>query len=142
MMMMMLAPPVSTPPDRGREPAALCRRLEFGHRLPLRRKASGKELPVPAAGDDLPAIVRQFVGEILRVADAEKLGARVVPQAPGRKADRGQMRLQVARRHVDDGAHFIVFVEIIFHPRGADGRSLLLTAVRWNGNGVERGRVS
>ena len=45
---------------------------------------------------------RQFVGEVLCVADAEQPGARVVPQAPGRKADRGQMRLQVARRHVDD----------------------------------------
>jgi len=47
---------------------------------------------------------RQFVGEVLCVADAEQPGARVVPQAPGRKADRGQMRLQVARRQIDDHA--------------------------------------
>jgi len=90
------------PADRGREPAALRRGLEFGHCLPLRRKAGGKELPVPVAGYDLPAIARQFVREVLRIANAEQLGARVVTQAPGRKADRGQMRLQVARRHVDD----------------------------------------
>jgi hypothetical protein len=30
--------------------------------LPLRRQAGGKELPVPVAGDDLPAVARQFVG--------------------------------------------------------------------------------
>ena len=40
------------PADRGGEPAALSRGLEFGHRLALRREAGGKELPVPAAGDD------------------------------------------------------------------------------------------
>jgi len=83
---------------------ALRRGLEFGHRLPLRRKAGGKELPIPTTGDNLPAIARQFVGEVLGVADAEQLRARVVTQAPGRKADRGQVRLQVARRHVDDHA--------------------------------------
>ena len=44
---------------------ALRRGLEFGHRLPLRRKVGGKELPVPVAGNDLPAIARQFVGEVL-----------------------------------------------------------------------------
>jgi hypothetical protein len=96
--------PGQHPTDRGGEPAALRRRLEFGHRLPLRRKAGGKELPVPVAGDDLPAIARQFVGQVLRVTHAKQLGARVVAQAPGRKADRGQVRLQVARRHVDDHA--------------------------------------
>jgi len=39
--------------ERSGEPAALGRRLELGHRLPLRRKAGGKEPPVPGAGDDL-----------------------------------------------------------------------------------------
>jgi hypothetical protein len=66
--------------DRGGEPAALGHRLELGHRLPLRREAGGKELPVPVAGDDLPAIARQFVGEVLRVADAEELRARVMTE--------------------------------------------------------------
>jgi hypothetical protein len=68
----------------------------------LRRKAGGIELPIPAAGDDLPAIARQFVGEVLRVADAEDLQAGFEPETPGRKSDRSQVRLQVARRHVDD----------------------------------------
>src|ERR1700758_2638430 len=72
--------------------------------LPLRRKAGGKEMPVPTTGDDLPAVARQFIGEVLGVADAEELSARVMAEAPGRKGDRGQMRLQVARRHVDDHA--------------------------------------
>ena len=45
---------------------------------------------------------RQFVAEVLGIADAEDLGARTMAQAPGRKRDRGQVRLQVARRYVDD----------------------------------------
>ena len=98
---------VRTPPgqhatNRGREPAALCGRLELGCGLPLRREPGGEELPVPAAGDNVPAVARQFVGEVLGIADAEDLGARPVPQAPGRKGDRGQARLQVTRRQVDD----------------------------------------
>src|ERR1700745_1329617 len=34
--------------------------------------------------------------------DAEDLRARIMAQAPGRERDRGQVRLQVARRHIDD----------------------------------------
>jgi hypothetical protein len=45
---------------------------------------------------------RQFVGEILRVTDAQDLHAGIVPEAPRRKGDRGQVRLQVAWRQVDD----------------------------------------
>ena len=37
--------------------------------------------------------MRQFAGEVLRIADAEDPAARVMAQAPGRKGDRGQMRL-------------------------------------------------
>ncbi len=88
--------------DRGGEPAPLGRRVEFGHRLPLRREASREDLPIPVAGDDAPAIPRQLVCEVLGIADAEDLRARLVPETPGRKGDRGQQRLQVARRQVDD----------------------------------------
>jgi hypothetical protein len=89
--------------DRGGEPAALRGRVEFRHRGALRREAGRREeLPVPAAGEDLPAIARQFVGEVLRIADAEDLRRRVVPEAPGRKRDRRQQRFQVPRRQVDD----------------------------------------
>ena len=83
------------PADRGGDAAALCGGLEFGHRLPLRRQSRWEDLPVPVAGDDPTAIARQFVGELLGMADAEDLRARIAPQAPGRKGHRGQMRLRV-----------------------------------------------
>src|SRR5205823_1343191 len=38
----------------------------------------------------------------LRIADAEDLRRGIMPEAPGREGDRGQQRLQVARRQVDD----------------------------------------
>jgi hypothetical protein len=78
--------------DRGGEPAALCGRVEFGHRCALRRQARREDAPVPAAGDDVPAVARQFVGEVLRIADAEDLRRGVVPETPGREGDRGQQR--------------------------------------------------
>ena len=95
-------PPGQHPADRGGDPAALRRRLELGHRLMPRREPGREEPLVPVAGDDAPAVARQFVGEVLGVADAEDLRARVVPETPGRKGDRGQVRLQMARRHADD----------------------------------------
>jgi hypothetical protein len=87
---------------RGGEPAALRRSLELGHRLALGREAGRKELPVPVAGENMPAIARQFVGEVLRINDAEDLRARIVAETPRRKRHRSQVRLQVARRHIDD----------------------------------------
>jgi hypothetical protein len=78
------------------------RRLKLGHRLALRRRPRREEPLVPVAGDDAPAVARQFVGKILRIADAQDLGTRVVPETPGRKGDRGQMRFQMARRQADD----------------------------------------
>jgi hypothetical protein len=95
-------PPGQHPADRGGDAAALRRRLELGHRLPLRRQPRREDLPVPVAGDDPPAIARQFVGELLGVADAEDLRARIAAETPGRKGDRGQMRFQMARRQIDD----------------------------------------
>jgi hypothetical protein len=68
----------------------------------LRRQAGREEPLVPVAGDDAAAVARQFVGEVLGIADAQDLGARVVPETPGRKRDRGQQRLQMARRQADD----------------------------------------
>src|SRR6516165_11257680 len=67
-----------------------------------RRQPRRKEPLVPVAGHDPPAIARQFVGEILGIADAKKLQARAVAEAPRRKRDRGQMRLQMTRRLIDD----------------------------------------
>ena len=49
----------------------------------------------------MPAIPRQFIGEVLGVADAEDLPREIMPEAPGREGDRSQQRLQVARRQVD-----------------------------------------
>jgi hypothetical protein len=46
------------PADRGGESAALRRGLEFGGCLALRREAGCEELPVPVAGEDMPAIAR------------------------------------------------------------------------------------
>ena len=88
--------------DRGGDAAALGRRLEFGHRLMPRREPRRKEPLVPVAGDDAPAIARQFVGEVLGITGADDLHARVVPKTPGRKGDRRQVRLQMAWRHADD----------------------------------------
>jgi hypothetical protein len=89
--------------DRGGDPATLRRGLlEFGHRLMPRRQPGRKDPPVPVAGDNAPPIAREFVGELLRVADAEDLRARISPQTPCRKCDRRQQRLQMARRQVDD----------------------------------------
>ena len=103
--------PGQYPADRGREPAALRRRLELRHRLPFGREARREEPLVPVAGEDPPAVARQFVGELLRIADAEDLRRRIVPETPCGKGDRGQQRLQITRRQVDDqppdlaGAH-------------------------------------
>ena len=72
--------------DRGGEPAALRRRVEFRHRGALRREAGREDLPVPVAGDDMPAIARQFVGEVLRVADAEDLRRGSCPRHQAGKA--------------------------------------------------------
>jgi hypothetical protein len=100
-MTMMSAPrPVSTPPTEvaSRHPWAVVSNSDTA----CHREAGGKGLPVPVAGEDKPAVARQFVGEVLRVAGAVDLHARVVPETPGRKGDRGQVRLEVARRHADD----------------------------------------
>ncbi len=88
--------------DTGGEPTALRRRVEFRHRLPRGREPRRKDAAVPGAGDDAPAIARQFVGELLGIRGAQDLQARRVPEAPGRKGDRGQQRLQMPRRQVDD----------------------------------------
>jgi hypothetical protein len=57
--------PGQHPADRGRDPRALCRRLEFGDRLALRREARREQALVPVAGDDAAAVAREFVGEVL-----------------------------------------------------------------------------
>ena len=89
---------VGTPPgqhaaDRGRDAASLCRRFELGHGLPLRREPRRENPLVPVTGDDAPAVARQFVGELLRIADAEDLRAWIAAQTPSREGDRRQVRL-------------------------------------------------
>jgi hypothetical protein len=91
-------PPGQYPADRGGDARALRRCLELGYRLMPRRQPSWEEPLVPVTGEDAPAVARQFVGEVLRVADTQDLRARVVPEIPGRKGDRGQVRLQMARQ--------------------------------------------
>jgi hypothetical protein len=100
---------VGTPPgqhtaDRSGDPPALRRRLELGYGLMPRRETGREEPLVPVARNDAPAVAREFVGEVLGIADTEDLGTRIMAQAPGRKRDRGQVRLQVTRRYVDDEA--------------------------------------
>ena len=101
-MMIRSAPPGQHPADRCGEPAALLRRLELRHGLPLGREA-GRECPLkPVARDDAAAIASELVGEILSIAGADDLHAGPTPEAPGRKRDRAQQRFQVPRRHIDD----------------------------------------
>ena len=90
------------PANRGGDARALRRRLEFGYGLMARRQAGREEALVPVAGEDAPAIARELVGEVLGVADAEDLRTRLVAEAPGREGDRGEVRLQTARRQADD----------------------------------------
>jgi hypothetical protein len=61
-----------------------------------RREPGWEEPLIPVSGEDAPAVARQFVGEVLCIADAEDPGARVMAQAPGRERDRRQVRLQMA----------------------------------------------
>jgi hypothetical protein len=76
--------------------------LELRHGLPLGGEP-GREGPlVPPAHDDAAAIARELVGEVLRVADADDLCARLTPEAPRRKRHRRQERFQVTRRNIDD----------------------------------------
>ena len=82
--------------------AALRDSIARGARNMRRNTANFIRGGVIVAGDDPPAVSRQFVGgEILRIADANDLRARVMAEAPGRKGDRRQIRLQMAWRHTD-----------------------------------------
>jgi hypothetical protein len=96
------AAPGQDPANRGGEPATKCGRLELRHGLALRGKPGQEGALIPVAGHDAPAVARQLVGEILRVADTEDLLARLTPETPGRKRHRAQQRFQIARRHIDD----------------------------------------
>jgi hypothetical protein len=70
--------------DRGGDARALRGRLEFGHGLMAGCQAGREETLVPVAGEEAPAIAREFVGEVLRVADTQDRGTRLVTEAPGR----------------------------------------------------------
>jgi hypothetical protein len=100
--MMFGAAPSQHPTDRGGDARALRCRLELRHRLTLRRKAGRKEPLVRVAGNDPPAVARQFVGEALGVTDAEDLCSRVMAETPGWKGDRARCDFSWALRHADD----------------------------------------
>src|ERR1700730_12727898 len=80
-----------------------------------RCQARREEALVPVAGEEAPALARQLVGEVLAPglrlrwpvavkpgSDTDDLRTRLVAEAPGRKRDRGEVRLQMARRQADD----------------------------------------
>jgi hypothetical protein len=118
---------------RGGDATALRRRLEFGHRLMPRRQPSREYPPIPVAGDDAPAVSRQLVRELLRIADAEDLGARISPQIPCREGNRRQQRLQMAGRQVDDQPP----ARAVEHRRQLRGDDLDMRAERERGPRVE-----
>jgi len=101
MMIRSAARPVCTPPTEvaSRQPCAV-----VSNSLTARRSGTaGREHPaVAVAHHDAPAIARQFVGELLRIAGAQDLRRGLVTETPGGKGDRDQMRLQVTRRHIDN----------------------------------------
>jgi hypothetical protein len=87
---------------RGGEPITLAGGDEFLHRLAVRRQAGRKDLTIPRAHHDAPAIAGELIGEILGIADAENLGRGIAPEAPRREGDRGQQGFEMARRQVDN----------------------------------------
>jgi hypothetical protein len=124
--------------DRGGDATALRRRLEFGHRLVPRREASREDPPVPVADDDAPAVARQFVGEVLRITDAEDLGAGIAAQTPGRERNRRQQRLQMTGRQVDDQPPG----RAVEHRRQLRGDDLDMRAERERGAPVELAKTA
>jgi hypothetical protein len=100
--MTMSAPrPVKTPPTEvaSRQPWAVVSNSGIAARCGERRVG---KIPRYQSLARICRQSRQFVGEVLRVTDAEDLRRGVMPETPGRKGDRGQQRLQMARRQVDD----------------------------------------
>jgi hypothetical protein len=98
------AAPGQHPTIRGSETIAVPGGDELSYRLAIGGEPGREDPPVPGAGHDAPAIAGELVGKVLGIADTEELGRGIVAQAPGRKRDRGQQRLQMARRQVDDQA--------------------------------------
>jgi len=103
--------PVRTPPTgvAPRPPYAVvsnsgtaCRRAERR----VGRAVGGDDPPAVATicrrGPGPPGYARDRPSPLKPEGDAQDLRARVVAQGPGRKDDRGQMRLQVAQRRADD----------------------------------------
>ena len=89
---------VSTPPTGGGEPAAPHGRVEFRHRLPLRRKAGREDRLVPVAGDEAPAIARELVGRDRVRSRRRGSGRSAHARTAGRKRDRGQIALVLGHR--------------------------------------------
>ena len=77
------------PAGGGGEAVSLAGGDELLHGLAMRRQAGREDPPIPRAGHDAAAIAGELVGEVLRIADAQDLRRRVMPETPGRKGDRG-----------------------------------------------------
>jgi hypothetical protein len=84
-----------------REPPEMLDRRETHHlpRLLLQFMASEVVL-VQAVHDQHDRTQSLSLGEVLGVADAEDLRTRLVAEAPDQEGDRGEVRLQIARRQV------------------------------------------
>ena len=78
--------PVRTPAHRCRHPKALCSRYEFVHRLLFEREVRVWEKPAIERGcHECAAIPGVLVGEILAIARADNLFARIVAKQPSRE---------------------------------------------------------
>src|SRR5713101_8119624 len=88
--------------DRGGQTTTIMGSLKFLHRLLLRRESSGKQTSVPLTGHYSSAVHGMFIGQVLAVAGADDLGTGVMTQNISRESDRGRVRLQRTRRHINN----------------------------------------
>src|ERR1700693_191001 len=85
--------------DGGSQTKTILRSQKLLNRLPLRRKASGKQTSVPLAGHYSSAVHGMLVGQILPVAGTDDLGTGIVAQNVRWESNRGRVRFQRTRWH-------------------------------------------
>src|SRR5262249_50193400 len=66
------------------------------------RETGREQAAIPFARHQRAAFARLLLGKILGIADADQARTGVATEAPRRKRNRRQERLQMARRQVDD----------------------------------------
>jgi hypothetical protein len=86
----------------GSEPVSLAGGDELLDGLAVCSQSGRKHLLIPRAQHDGATIARQFVGELLAIADTEELDRRIVAETPGWKGDRGHQGFKMPRWQVDD----------------------------------------